>query len=151
MEYLDDPSIQQAIRNNMTETYNFTQLFEWEHKYLHWVDIGEIENRTLDPREILKSEKGHCGEFSLVYLTACLSLGYQARWMVSVRPFNYSGLHNWVEVMYNGSWVHVDPTEKIWDNPSMYSDRDWWGVIGRDALVFAFEKGKFKDVTSKYM
>ena len=83
-------------------------------------------------------------------LSRCLSLGYEARWLVSVRPYNYSGLHNWIEVKVEDSWIHIDPTERIMNKPSMYRDGNWWGKIGEDAFVYAFEKDEFEDVTYRY-
>ena len=48
----------------------------------------------------------------------------------------------------NGSWVHVDPTDQIWNNTSRY--KSWWGVIGKDALIYAFEDGRMEEVTNNY-
>ena len=148
MKNLNKPSTQEAIRNNMTYSYNFTELFEWEHSYLKWVPMDEDFDRSNDPVEILANGKGRCGEFSILYLSACLSLGYEARLLASVRPYNYSGLHNWVEVKVNDSWIHVDPTDRIWNDPSRY--KSWWGEIGKDALIYAFEDGKVEEVTDRY-
>lgn len=150
MNELNDPILHEELRANMTQNYNFTELLDWVHKYIKWVDIGKLANRSTNPLEILESGKGHCGEFALVYLAGCLSLGYEARWLVSVRPYTYQGLHNWVEVKVDKSWIHVDPTERIWNKPSMYKDGNWWGIIGKDAFVYAFEKGKIDDVTARY-
>jgi transglutaminase-like putative cysteine protease len=123
-------------------------LFDWEHSYIEWVPEGEKFDRTNDPVEILANGKGRCGEFSILYVSACLSLGYEARLVVSVRPIIHGGLHVWAEVMYDGSWVHVDPTDQIWNNPSRY--KSWWGEIGKDALIFVFEDGKVEEITSNY-
>ena len=148
MKNLENPSTKEAIRNNMTRAYNFTELFDWEHSYLKWVPIGEIFDRNSDPVKILASGKGRCGEFSILYLSACLSLGYEARLLVSVKPYTYWELHNWVEVKVNDSWIHVDPTDKIWNDPSRY--KSWWGEIGKNALIYAFEDGKIEEVTDRY-
>ena len=75
--------------------------------------IGEKFDRADDPMTILANRKGRCGEFSILYVSACLSLGYEARLVTSVKPISYLGLHVWAEVMYNGSWVHVDPRTKV--------------------------------------
>jgi len=148
MKELNDPSSQEVIRNNMTYAYNLTELFEWEHSYIKWVPIGESFERNTDPEKILASGKGRCGEFSILYLSACLSLGYEARLLVSFRPYIYWGLHNWVEVKIDDLWIPVDPTDKIWNNPTRY--KDWWGKIGKDAFIYAFEDGKVVEVTDNY-
>jgi len=148
MKNLENPSTKEAIRNNMTHAYNFTELFDWEHSYLKWVPMGEIFDRNTDPVKILDSVKGRCGEFSILYLSACLSLGYEARLLVSVRPYIYWEFHNWVEVQVNGSWIPVDPTDRIWNDPSRY--KSWWGEIGKDAFIYAFEDGKIEEVTDRY-
>ena len=146
MKSLKNPSTLEAIRNNMTQAYNFTELFEWEHSYVKWTD-GYF-SRSNDPVEILANGKGRCGEFSSLYLSACLSLGYEARLLVSFRPYIYWELHNWVEVKVDEQWIPVDPTDKIWNNTSRY--KTWWGEIGKDALIYAFENGKVEDVTDRY-
>jgi len=148
MKKLNKPATKEAIRNNMTYAYNFTELFEWEHSYVKWVPMGEIFDRNTDPTKILASGKGRCGEFSILYASACLSLGYDARLLVSFRPYTYWELHNWVEVKVNDSWIHVDPTDRIWNEPSRY--KSWWGEIGKDALIYAFEDGKIEELTDSY-
>jgi len=148
MENLNNPSTKEAIRNNMTYAYNFTELLEWEHSYVKWVPIGETFERNTDPEKILASGKGRCGEFSILYLSACLSLGYEARLLVSIKPYIYWELHNWVEVKVNDSWIPVDPTDGIWNNSSRY--KTWWGEIGKDAFIYAFEDGNIEEVTERY-
>ena len=48
----------------------------------------------------------------------------------------------------NGTWVHVDPSDKVWNNPSRYQSWDWGSAIGSDVKIYAFEDGTFQDVTS---
>ncbi|MFZ7138015.1 MAG: transglutaminase-like domain-containing protein [archaeon] len=146
---LNDERVKEAIRSNMTQMYNFTELFDWEHSYLEWVPIGQSFERNRDPERILASGKGRCGEFSILYLAACYSLGYEARFLVSVNPYIYLEHHNWVEVKVDGQWIPVDPTDKVWNDPHRY--KDWWGEIGKDVLIFAFEDGRVEDVTDNYV
>lgn len=150
VDELSNPTLQEKFRFKMKENYTLSELLDWVHDQIVWVDLGELSNRSSDPFKIIDSGKGHCGEFAILYFAGCLSLGYEARWIVSVRPYNFSGLHNWVEVKVDNSWVHVDPREKKWNEPSMYKDGNWWGIIGKDAFVYAFEKGKNEDVTDRY-
>ncbi len=146
MKSLNNPLTHEAIRNNMTYAYNLTELFYWEHSYVKWTDV--YFSRSNDPVEILAKGKGRCGEFSILYLSACLSLGYEARLLVSVRPYIYWELHNWVEVKVDDQWIPVDPTDKVWNNPLRYES--WWGEIGKDAFIYAFEEGKIEEVTDRY-
>ena len=150
VDELSNPTLQQEFRVKMKENYNLSELLDWVHTQIVWVDIGELPNRSTNPFKIIDGGKGHCGEFALLYFVGCLSLGYEARWLVSVRPHTFSGLHNWVEVKVNDYWIHVDPTEKLMNKTSMYKDGKWWGTIGVEAFVYAFEKGKFEDVTYRY-
>lgn len=94
-----------------------------------------------DPLEILEYGKGRCGEFSILYVSLCLAHGYSARLVVAMY-----GDHAWAEVMLQGNWTHIDPTERTVNDPFMY-ERDW----GKDLkLVYAFEDNQIEDVTSKY-
>jgi hypothetical protein len=113
MKNLNASTTKQTIRANIMYVYNFTELFTWEHLYIQWVPMGEKFDRTNDPIKILANGKGRCGEFSILYVSACLSLGYEARLLVSVKADGYSELHNWAEVRLNDLWVHVDPTDQI--------------------------------------
>jgi len=148
MNNLNSPDRKAIIRGNLTSSYNFTGLFIWEHSYVKWVPMNQTFPRSSDPVEILTNGKGRCGEFSILYVSACLSLGYEARLLAAVRP-DYSELHNFAEVKLNNSWIHVDPTDQEWNQSSMYAS--WWGQIGKDAQIFAFEVGKCENVTSRYI
>jgi hypothetical protein len=140
------------VRSNMTselhQEYNFTDLFAWEQAKLTFaVDpAGWLE----DPLEILKSGRGICAQFSIVYVSACLALGYQSRLIVATNTTSWNLVHAWAEVYFNGSWVHVDPSDSVWNTPSRYQSWDWGKNIGQDIRVYAFEDGKCEDVTSRY-
>jgi peptide-N4-(N-acetyl-beta-glucosaminyl)asparagine amidase len=56
------------------------------------------------------------------------------------------GDHVWTEVFLNGSWIHVDPTEKVVNDPLTYQ-RDWHKDV---KLVCAFEGSLVLDVTQNY-
>ena len=83
-------------------------------------------------------------------MSACLALGYQSRLVVAADTTNWNFIHTWAEDYYNGIWVHVDPSDKVWNNPSHYQSWDWGKYIGSDVKIYAFEDDTFQDVTSTY-
>ena len=83
-------------------------------------------------------------------MSACLSLGYQSRLVVAVDSSSWTFIHTWAEDYYNGNWVHVDPSDSVWNNPSRYLSWDWGKYLGSQVRVYAFEDGSFQDVTASY-
>jgi hypothetical protein len=148
MENLNSGETKQNVASVLDRKYNFTDLFAWEHSKLTFAQdpAGWLE----DPVEILKSGKGICVQFSIVYVSACLALGYESRLVVAANTTTWSFIHVWAEDYFNGSWVHVDPSDQVWDKPAKYQDWDWGKGIGLDVKIYAFEDGKFEDVTSTY-
>ena len=132
----------------LSPSYNQTSLFAWEQSKLQFVQdpAGWFD----DPFQILNSGKGVCEQFSVVYVSACLALGYQSRLVVAVDSARWTFIHVWAEDYYNGTWVHVDPSDSLWNNPSRYQSWDWGYAIGSGVKIYAFEDGIFKDVTSIY-
>jgi hypothetical protein len=157
MRNLNDPQTKSAIGANFTQPYNQTELIEWERTYLKFVPMNETyQNRTSDPVQILKSGKGRCEEFAILYVSACLARGYEARLVVARQFYNFwtYGEHGWAEVKVNGTWIHVDSSlgNGVWNEPLVYKSRHWsWAEqIGWTASVYAFEDGKVEDVSSSY-
>jgi hypothetical protein len=148
MKNLNSTEVKLTIAPELDGKYNFTDLFAWEHSKLTFAQdpAGWFE----DPVEILNSGKGICVQFSIVYVSACLALGYQSRLVVATNVTSWTFIHVWAEVYFNGSWVHVDPSDQVWDKPSRYQDWDWGRGIGLDVKIYAFEDGEFADVTSTY-
>lgn len=95
---------------------------------------------------------GRCGEFALLYNGLLLANGYRSRIVVdcSIKTDGRSaGDHVWNEVwMNNGTWIHVDPTERIINSPEMYSNPDRWDKNVN--LVYAIEGNAIEDVTNRY-
>jgi hypothetical protein len=146
MKNLNSTQTKTAMASQFNLNYNQTDLFTWEATKLTFnqSQIGWYE----DPIQILGDGRGICVQWSVVYVSACLSLGYQSRLVVAANT-NWNFIHVWAEDYYNGSWVHVDPSDKVWNNPSKY--QIWgWGNIGTDVKIYAFEDGTFRDVTSTY-
>jgi len=136
---LTDETLQKELRAQLNSEYSYLELLGWEHSRLNYTK--ENIPRHDNPLEIIAFGKGRCGEFSILYNALCLACGYRARLVVDIY-----GDHVWTEVFLNGSWVHVDPTEKIVNDPLMYQ-RDWHKEV---KLVCAFEGGLVLDVTQNY-
>lgn len=148
MRNLNSSETKTKIALQLDPSYNQTDLFVWEQSKLTFAQdpTGWHE----DPIEILNSGKGICVQFSIVYVSSCLALGYPSRLVVATDTTNWNSIHVWAEDYYDGSWVHVDPSDKIWNNPSKYQSWDWGKGIGSDVKIYAFEDGRFEEVTSTY-
>ena len=137
---LTNETLQKELRAQLNSTeYSYLELLAWEHSRLNYTE--ENIPRHDNPLDIVAFGKGRCGEFSILYNALCLAYGHRARLVVDIY-----GDHVWTEVFLNGSWVHVDPTEKIVNDPLMYQ-RDWHKEV---KLVCAFEGGLVLDVTENY-
>jgi len=129
---------------------NQTDLFKWESTRLTF--SSDVSTSLVNPFQILSWGKGVCLQWSIVYVSACLALGHQSRLCVAVDTGSWSWIHVWAEDYYNGAWVHVDPSDKVWDQPHRYLGPSWqWGqYLGTQVKVYAFEDNSYQDVTSKY-
>jgi transglutaminase-like putative cysteine protease len=132
----------------LNSNYNQTDLFVWQKSKMSFA--SDTTSWFEDPIKILKSGDGICVQWSVVYVSACLALGYQSRLVVAANTANWNFIHSWAEDYYNGTWVHVDPSDKVWNDPLRYKSWDWGKYIGSDVKIFAFEDGSFKDVTLTY-
>jgi len=148
MNNLDSAEMKSEMLSRIGGEYNFTGLFSWEHSKLTFAQdpAGWFEN----PISILNEGKGICMQFSIVYVSACLALGHQARLVLATNTTTWIFIHAWAEVYSNGSWVSVDPSDQVWNQPSRYQSWDWGSHIGYDVRIYAFENGKAIDVTSNY-
>ena len=94
-------------------------------------------------RKVLEEGRGRCGEYSMVFYHLMLALGYKTRWVVDWTD------HVWVEVLVEGSWVHIDPCEAAYNDKKMYVG---WGK--KHTYIVAFSAGgediEFEDVTAEY-
>jgi len=148
MKSLDSGEVEAEMAAKLDRSCNQTGLFAWEHSKLTFANDpnGWLE----DPVQILNSGCGICVQWSIVYVSACLALGYQSRLVVAVDTASWTYVHVWAEDYYNGTWVHVDPSDGVWNSPSRYLSWDWGKYIGSEIKVYAFEDGKYSDVTSTY-
>ena len=139
MRNINSTETKNNLRLMFDRDYNYTELLTWLHANLNF--SWEKIERHRDPFEILEYGKGRCEEFSILYVSACLAHEYRTRLVVDI-----FGDHMWAEISLFDKWVHVDPSERRVDDPYMY-ERDWGKNI---KLVYAFEDGRFEDVTSAY-
>ena len=103
------------------------------------------------PIEIILQTEGRCGEFALLYNGLTSVNDYKTRIVIDCSTLRdaskkVAGDHVWNEVLTNGNWVHVDPTEKRINQPSMYA-LEWQKDVN---LVFAISKKGILNVTSYY-
>jgi transglutaminase-like putative cysteine protease len=147
MKNLNSTQAKTQMAAQLNPVYNQTDLFAWQKTKMTFGQdpTGWYEN----PIQILSSKDGICVQWSIVYVSACLSLGYQSRLVVAVDTQSWSFIHVWAEDYYNGKWVHVDPSDAVWNNPSRY--QSWgWGSFGSQVKVYAFEGDSFQEVTNTY-
>jgi hypothetical protein len=147
MKNLNSTETKEKMAIQLNPNFNQTDLFAWEQSKLTFAnDPNWFEN----PTQILNSGDGICMQWSIVYVSACLALGYQSRLVVAVDTLSWNFIHAWAEDYYNGTWVHVDPSDKVWNNPLRYLSWDWGSSIGSQVKIYAFEDSTFQDVTSTY-
>lgn len=98
--------------------------------------------RYNDIEKLLVSRSGRCGEFANCFTFLCRCLGYDARYVYSTSD------HVWTEVYnhYKKRWIHVDPSENVFDSPLMY-EHGWKRKLD---YVIAFSKDDIQDVTWRY-
>jgi transglutaminase-like putative cysteine protease len=147
MKSLNSTQTKTQMAALLIPSYNQTDLFAWEVSKLTFnqSQTGWYEN----PFQILNDGKGICVQWSVVYVSACLALGYPSRFVVAVNTATWSFIHTWAEDYYNGAWVHVDPSDRVWNDPSHYQSWDW-GAWGSQVKVYAFTDSGFQEVTSTY-
>jgi hypothetical protein len=144
------------VRSWFERDYNYTELCQWVYSNLEYIPLNESFDRSTDPIEILENKKGRCGEFSYLYVAACLAHGYDSRFVVATDITNSSreDPHAWAEVKVNNNWVHVDPTGNAWNDPYRYErceTGDWGKELGSTIRIYAIEKSSCKDVTLSYL
>lgn len=149
MENLNSTETKTTMAQRLEPKFNQTDLFTWEHSKLTFAQdpAGWFE----DPAQILNSGKGICVQWSIVYVSACLALNHPSRLVVAADTSNWNFIHVWAEDYYNGTWVHVDPSDSVWNNPSRYLNWDWGKALGSGVKIYAFEDSGFEEVTSDYM
>ena len=152
MKNLNSTETRTEVISWFEKDYNFTENYEWVNEKLEFIPTNVTFERHTDPSEILESGKGRCEEFSILYVAACLAHGYQSRIIVAVdvsNPIKFIGHHVWAEVRLDG-WVHVDPSDRVWNEPYRYEGWFWGKDIGSKVKIYAFEDVKIEDITLNY-
>lgn len=140
------------VLHDPVDGLNWRQLLDWEHRHLKYTK-GELPKPRAElPVDIIVQAEGRCGEFSLLYNGLLLANGYETRLVIDCSTLQdkskkVAGDHVWVEVLIEGTWMHVDPTEKRINQPLMYT-LEWDKDLN---LVYAISKEEIADVTSTYM
>ncbi|XP_053614610.1 peptide-N(4)-(N-acetyl-beta-glucosaminyl)asparagine amidase [Plodia interpunctella] len=98
--------------------------------------------RYNDPRALLRSRRGRCGEWANCFVLLCRSLGYDTRYVYDITD------HVWCEVFDydSNTWLHVDPCEAKLNAPLLYSHG--WGK--KLSYVIAVSRDDLQDVTWRY-
>ncbi len=131
----------------LNPSYNQTTLFAWEKSHMTFTQ--DPNGFYEDPLQIMANGKGICVQWSIVYVSACLSLGYPSRLVVAADT-SWNFIHTWAEDFVNGTWVPVDPSDAAWNMPWRYQSWEWGSYLGSGVSIFAFEDGRFQDVTATY-
>lgn len=99
--------------------------------------------RYNDPVKLLSTKTGRCGEYANAFTLCCVSLGYEARWVLDWTD------HVWTEVWSadQNKWLHCDSCENICDQPLLY-EKGWGKKL---SFVVAFGVHDVVDVTRRYI
>jgi hypothetical protein len=148
MKNLNSSQTKTKMLTLLNPSDNQTDLFSWEGSKM--IFATDPTGSFVDPFQILDRGEGVCLQWSIVYVSACLALGDQARLVVAVDTQGWSWIHVWAEDYYNGTWVPLDPSDKAWDMPHVYLSWDWGPYIGTTVKCYAFEDNRYQDVTPTY-
>ena len=101
--------LDEVVAGAGSELERLVRLRHWVANQWSW-DPPADHYPAWDAHEILEARKGFCVQFAIVYLQACLSMGYPARFVFGYHP-GPDGGHEVVEV-WSGQfdkWVLMDP------------------------------------------
>jgi len=140
-----------AVLNDPIDGADWKELLNWEHRHFSYTESELPKPRAEMPIDILKQTVGRCGEFALLYNGLLLANAYQCRIVLDCSTLQHmskqtAGDHVWNEVLMDGNWLHVDPTEKRIDQPIMY-EREWNKDVN---LIYAITAREVLIVTQKY-
>lgn len=125
---------------NATGWSQVEALADFTKYYLRW---GRGLDVYFHPAEIMMSRQGMCMEYAIMYSTWLWALGWENRICHDFTD------HMWNQVLFNGTWVHVDSTMYA---PHRYNARVYEVAWEKQfTFIYAFDKdGRFEDVTFTY-
>jgi len=141
----------EAVLHDPVEGLDWKQLLNWGHRHLEYTKEELPKPRAEMPIDIIVQAKGRCGEFALLYNGLLLANSYQTRIVIDCsvlqdKSKKVAGDHVWNEILSESIWMHVDPTEKRINCPSMYA-MEWSKDVN---LVYAIAEKQILDVTENY-
>lgn len=138
-----------TVMNDSIEGLNYTELLEWEHRWVKYTEGYLEQPRPELPIPIIERGKGRCGEFTLLYTGLCLANNISVRLVMDCSlktDYRSTADHVWNEVYVDGEWIHVDSTENKIDQPDLYAVK-WNKNIN---LIYAITVDEIINVTNKY-
>ena len=97
-------------------------------------------NTCEDPFQILTNKTKVSAFSGVLFMCRLVSRLDTQAGLLCTDTAGWSYIHVWAEDYYNAAWVHVDPSDAVWNNPSRY--QSWgWGTFGSQVQVFAFKDG----------
>ncbi|KAH3902229.1 related to Peptide-N(4)-(N-acetyl-beta-glucosaminyl)asparagine amidase [Saccharomycodes ludwigii] len=99
--------------------------------------------RYNNPIKLLETRTGRCGEWCNLFMLFLKSFGLKSRYIWNKED------HVWCEYYSDKEkrWIHLDPCEKSYDEPFIYS-RNWNKKM---SYVFAFGNDGVVDVSKRYI
>ncbi len=120
--WINDPVIQNAVREAVEQTENPYWIARSIYNYIHETMHYELAGGWNVAPTVLRRGSGSCSEYTFVYIAMCRAAGLPARYAGSVvvrgddASLDYV-FHRWVEVFLpRYGWIPVDPSG---------GDKDW--------------------------
>lgn len=100
-----------VVAGSYSETEKLVKLRDWVSKQWKYKAPVDGQYPAWDADEILQSKRGFCVQYAIVYMQACISLGYQARFVFGDQPGTIIAGHEVCEVWSNEhrKWILMDP------------------------------------------